>query len=424
MQKTVPFTLEQIREIVKTYPTPFHIYDEQAIRDNARRLNKAFSWAPEFQEYFAVKAAPNPYLLKVLKEEGFGGDCSSMAELILCEKAGVLGDKIMFTSNETPIEEYIKAKELGAVFNLDDISHIAYIDDRIGLPDTISFRYNPGPLRDGNDIIGKPEEAKYGLTREQLFDAYRMAKERGVTNFGIHTMIVSNELNKEYLAETAKMMFELVDEISKAVGITFSFVNFGGGIGVPYRPEQEPVNLEALGEDIRLLYEEMIVAKGLAPLKICLECGRMVTGPYGYLVTKAIHRKDTYKHYIGVDASMADLMRPGMYGAYHHCTVLGKENAPVEQVYDIVGSLCENCDKFAVDRALPSIAVDADTADYAGGDYLVIHDAGAHGHAMGFNYNGKLRSAELLLKPDGSVQCIRRAETLEDLFATLDFSNL
>ena len=424
MKKTVPFSLEQIQEIVKTYPTPFHIYDEQAIRENARRLTAAFAWAPEFQEYFAVKAAPNPYLLKVLKEEGFGGDCSSMAELILCEKAGVLGDKIMFTSNETPIEEYIKAKELGAVFNLDDITHIEYIDKRIGLPDTISFRYNPGPLRGGNDIIGKPEEAKYGLTREQLFDAYRMAKEKGVKNFGIHTMIVSNELNREYLAETARMMFELIDEISREVGIRFSFVNFGGGIGVPYRPEQEPVDLEALGEDIRVLYEEMIVAKGYAPLKICLECGRMVTGPYGYLVTKAIHRKDAYKQYIGVDASMADLMRPGMYGAYHHCTVLGKEDAPATNVYDIVGSLCENCDKFAVDRALPEIAIQSESTDDKGGDYLVIHDAGAHGHAMGFNYNGKLRSAELLLKPDGSVQCIRRAETLNDLFATLDFDNL
>ena len=424
MQKTVPFTLEQIQEIVKTYPTPFHIYDEQAMRENARRLSNAFRWAPEFQEYFAVKAAPNPYLLKVLGEEGFGGDCSSMAELILCEKAEVTGDKIMFTSNETPIEEYIKAKELGAVFNLDDITHIEYIDKRIGLPDTISFRYNPGPLRDGNDIIGKPEEAKYGLTRAQLFDAYRMAKEKGVQKFGIHTMIVSNELNREYLAETARMMFELVAEISAEVGITFSFVNFGGGIGVPYRPEDEPVDLEALGEDIRVLYEEMIAAKGLAPLKICLECGRMVTGPYGYLVTKAIHRKDTYKHYIGVDASMANLMRPGMYGSYHHCTVLGKEDASADQVYDIVGSLCENCDKFAINRALPAIEVAAETENDQGGDYLVIHDAGAHGHAMGFNYNGKLRSAELLLKPDGSVQCIRRAETLDDLFATLDFDNL
>lgn len=424
MKKTVPFSLEQIQKIATTYPTPFHIYDEQAIRENARRFTNAFRWAPEFQEYFAVKATPNPYLLKVLQEEGFGGDCSSLAELILCEKAGITGDKIMFTSNETPIAEYQKAKELGAVFNLDDITHIEYVDQQIGLPDTISFRYNPGSLREGNDIIGKPEEAKYGLTRAQLFDAYRIAKEKGVQHFGIHTMIVSNELSKDNLVETARMIFALVNEISQEVGISFSFVNFGGGVGVPYRLEEEPVDLEALGDAIHTLYEEMIVAKGLAPLKICMECGRMVTGPYGYLVTKAIHRKDTYKHYIGVDASMANLMRPGMYGAYHHCTVLGKEDMPATHKYDIVGSLCENCDKFAIDRVLPEITVEAESPDYKGGDYLVIHDAGAHGHAMGFNYNGKLRSAELLLKPDGSVQCIRRAETLEDLFATLDFHQL
>lgn len=415
MNKTVPFTHEQIEQIAQTYPTPFHIYDEQAIRENARRLNQAFSWAPEFQEYYAVKAAPNPYLLKILKEEGFGGDCSSLAELILCEKVGITGEKIMFTSNETPIEEYIKAKELDAVFNLDDITHIDYIDNQIGLPKTISFRYNPGSLRDGNEIIGTPEEAKYGLTKEQLFDAYRIMKDKGATKFGIHTMVISNELNYEYFAETAKMMFDLIVEISEEIGISFSFVNFGGGIGIPYKPKQEPVNLETLGQEVKKLYEEIIVANDLAPLKICLECGRMVTGPYGYIVTKAIHKKDIYKHYIGVDASMANLMRPGMYGSYHHVTVLGKENAPADHLYDVVGSLCENCDKFAINRQLPAIEI---------GDYLVIHDTGAHGHAMGFNYNGKLRSAELLLKPNGSVECIRRAETLNDLFATLDFSKL
>ena len=415
MKKNIPFTLEQIEQIIKSYPTPFHIYDEQGIRDNARRLTKAFSWAPEFQEYYAVKAAPNPYLLKILKEEGFGGDCSSLAELILCEKAGITGENIMFTSNETPIEEYVKAKELGAIFNLDDITHIEFIDSQIGLPKTISFRYNPGPLRGGNEIIGTPEEAKYGLTRDQLFEAYRIMKEKGATKFGIHTMIVSNELNREYLVETAKMMFDLIVDLNKELGIRFDFVNFGGGIGIPYREEQEPVDLEALGAEIKAQYDAIIVANGLDPLKICLECGRMVTGPYGYLVTKAIHKKDTYKHYIGVDASMANLMRPGMYGAYHHITVMGKEDAPADKVYDVVGSLCENCDKFAVNRELPAIE---------NGDILVIHDAGAHGHAMGFNYNGKLRSAELLLKPDGSVECIRRAETLDDLFATLDFSKL
>ena len=415
MQKTVPFTKEQIEQITQTYPTPFHIYDEQAIRQNARRLVNAFSWAPEFQEYYAVKAAPNPYLLKILKEEGFGGDCSSMAELLLCEKVGLSDEKIMFTSNETPIAEYQKAKALGAVLNLDDISHIDFIDRQIGLPTTISFRYNPGPLRGGNEIIGTPEEAKYGLTKEQLFDAYRIMKEKGATRFGIHTMIISNELNREYFAETAKMMFDLIVALSKEIGIRFSFVNFGGGIGIPYKPDQEPVDLEALGQDVKQLYDDIIVANGLDPLKICLECGRMITGPYGYLVTRAIHHKDTYKHYIGVDASMANLMRPGMYGAYHHITVLGKEHAPADHIYDVVGSLCENCDKFAINRDLPAIET---------GDLLVIHDAGAHGHAMGFNYNGKLRSAELLLKADGSVDCIRRAETLDDLFATLDFSKL
>lgn len=412
MKKTVPFNQAQIESITKTYPTPFHIYDEQAIRDNARRLNQAFSWAPEFKEYFAVKAAPNPHLMQILKEEGIGADCSSLAELILAEKIGLSGEEIMFTSNETPIEEYSKAKEMGAVFNLDDISHIEYIDQKIGLPQTICFRYNPGNSRAGNDIIGTPEEAKYGMTREQLTEAYRIMKAKGASVFGIHTMIISNELNREFFVETAKMMFTLIQEISAEVGIDFSFVNFGGGIGIPYRPEEEPVDLEALGQEVKALYEEMIIGKGLKPLKICLECGRMITGPYGYLVTKAIHHKDTYKHYIGVDASMADLMRPGMYGAYHHLTVLGKEDEPASMTYDIVGSLCENCDKFAVNRELPPIKP---------GDYLVIHDTGAHGHAMGFNYNGKLRSAELLLQPDGSVRLIRRAETLDDLFATLNF---
>lgn len=415
MQKTVPFDRTKIEEIARTYPTPFHIYDEKAIRENARRLNAAFSWAPQFQEYYAVKAAPNPYLLKILKEEGFGGDCSSLAELVLCEKAGITGENIMFTSNETPIAEYQMAKQLGAILNLDDITHIDYIDRQIGLPEVISFRYNPGPLRGGNEIIGKPEEAKYGLTREQLFDAYRIMKEKGATRFGIHTMVISNELNREFFVETAKMMFALIHDLTTELGITFSFVNFGGGIGIPYRPGEQAVDLEALGQEVKAVYDAYITAKGLAPLKICLECGRMITGPYGYLVTQAVHRKDTYKHYIGVDASMSNLMRPGMYGSYHEITVLDKEKAPRDHVYDVVGSLCENCDKFAINRALPAIEM---------GDYLVIHDAGAHGHAMGFNYNGKLRSAELLLKPDGSVQQIRRAETLDDLFATLDFTSL
>ena len=412
---TLPFDLAQMQKIIDKYPTPFHIYDEKGIRDNVRRFLKAFAWAPEFKEYFAVKAAPNPYLLKLLKEEGLGVDCSSLAELILAEKVGFKGENIMLTSNETPVSEFAKALELDAVLNLDDITHIAYLEKNLSLPKTISFRYNPGSLRSGNAIIGNPTEAKYGLTKEQIFQALALMRDKGCEKFGLHTMVASNELNESYFVETAVMMFNLIKEVKEKLDITISFVNFGGGIGIPYRPEQEPVNLEQLGEDIHQAYDEIITKGGLAPLTLCMECGRMITGPYGYLVTTAIHKKDIYKHYIGVDASMANLMRPGMYGAYHHLTVLGKENAPHDHVYDVVGSLCENCDKFAVDRSLPEIET---------GDILVIHDAGAHGHAMGFNYNGKLRSAEILLHEDGTTDLIRRAETLDDLFATLDFSKL
>ena len=412
---TLPFDLAQMQKIIDKYPTPFHIYDEKGIRDNVRRFLKAFAWAPEFKEYFAVKAAPNPYLLKLLKEEGLGVDCSSLAELILAEKVGFKGENIMLTSNETPVSEFAKALELDAVLNLDDITHIAYLEKNLSLPKTISFRYNPGSLRSGNAIIGNPTEAKYGLTKEQIFQALALMRDKGCEKFGLHTMVASNELNESYFVETAVMMFNLVKEVKEKLDITISFVNFGGGIGIPYRPEQEPVNLEQLGEDIHQAYDEIITKGGLAPLTLCMECGRMITGPYGYLVTTAIHKKDIYKHYIGVDASMANLMRPGMYGAYHHLTVLGKENAPHDHVYDVVGSLCENCDKFAVDRSLPEIET---------GDILVIHDTGAHGHAMGFNYNGKLRSAEILLHEDGTTDLIRRAETLDDLFATLDFSKL
>ena len=412
---TLPFDLAQMQKIIDKYPTPFHIYDEKGIRDNVRRFLKAFAWAPEFKEYFAVKAAPNPYLLKLLKEEGLGVDCSSLAELILAEKVGFKGEDIMLTSNETPVSEFAKALELDAVLNLDDITHIAFLEKNLSLPKTISFRYNPGSLRSGNSIIGNPTEAKYGLTKEQIFQALALMRDKGCEKFGLHTMVASNELNESYFVETAVMMFNLVKEVKEKLDITISFVNFGGGIGIPYRPEQEPVNLEQLGEDIHQAYDEIITKGGLAPLTLCMECGRMITGPYGYLVTTAIHKKDIYKHYIGVDASMANLMRPGMYGAYHHLTVLGKENAPHDHVYDVVGSLCENCDKFAVDRSLPEIET---------GDILVIHDAGAHGHAMGFNYNGKLRSAEILLHEDGTTDLIRRAETLDDLFATLDFSKL
>lgn len=412
---SLPFDLEQMNHIIEQYPTPFHIYDEQAIRDNARRFLKAFSWAPNFCEYFAVKATPNPYILKILQEEGFGVDCSSLAELILAEKCGFHGEKIMLTSNETPVNEFAKALELDAILNLDDITHIAYLEKNLHLPKTISFRYNPGNLRSGNDIIGTPTEAKYGLTHEQIFEALKIVRDKGCKKFGLHTMVASNELNSDYFLDTAIMMFNLVKEVHDKLDITISFVNFGGGIGIPYTPEQDAVDLEQLGAKIEQAYNDIIVKNNLAPLNICMECGRMITGPYGYLITTAIHQKDTYKHYIGVDASMANLMRPGMYGAYHHLTVLGKEHEPATHTYDIVGSLCENCDKFAINRQLPQINI---------GDILVIHDTGAHGHAMGFNYNGKLRSAEILLKPDGTTQLIRRAETLDDLFATLDFSGL
>ncbi len=415
-EKKLPFTKEQITEVIEKYPTPFHIYDEQAIRQNVRKLINAFSWAPEFKEYFAVKATPNPYLLKILREEGLGADCSSLPELILAEKAGMKGEEIILTSNDTPASEFEKARELGAIINLDDISHIDYLDKHAGIPEMISFRYNPGPLREGgNSIIGNPEESKYGLTRKQLIDAYRIMKARGVKRFGIHTMVISNELDPNYFIETANMMFDLIIEIYRTLDIKIEFVNFGGGIGIPYRPEQEPVDLSIISKGIKKAYETKIAANGLAPLKIAMECGRMITGPYGYLVSTVLHKKEIYKNYVGLDACMANLMRPALYGAYHHITVLGKEEWPLGYIYDVTGSLCENNDKFAVNRKLPMIDV---------GDVLVIHDAGAHGHAMGFNYNGKLRSAELLLKADGQVELIRRAETMEDYFATLDFSDL
>ena len=414
-EKKLPFSQAQLDEMLQKYPTPFHLYDEAAIRANVKRLLAAFSWAPDFKEYFAVKATPNPFLLKILKEEGLGADCSSAAELILAEKVGIIGENIMFSSNDTPAEEYAKAVELGAIINLDDISHIEYLEKHVGLPELLSFRYNPGSARAGNTIIGKPEDAKYGLTKEQLFEAYRIVRDKGVKRFGIHTMVISNELNPDYFIETARMMMTLVKEIYETLGIRIEMINFGGGIGVPYRPEDNQVDLEYVGAGIRKLYEEIIVPAGLAPLKLALECGRMIAGPYGYLVSKVLHKKETYKNYVGLDACMANLMRPALYGSYHHITVVGKEQQPLDHVYDVTGSLCENNDKFAIDRALPQVDI---------GDVVVIHDAGAHGHAMGFNYNGKLRSAEILLKADGTTELIRRAETLEDYFATLDFSKL
>jgi diaminopimelate decarboxylase len=415
MTKLLPYTKAEIERIIEKYPTPFHLYNEQAIRENARKLLAAFAWAPGYKEYFAVKATPNPHILKILKEEGLGADCSSLAELVLAEKVGITGENIMFTSNDTPAHEFLKAKELGAIINLDDISHIEYLEQHAGLPELISFRYNPGPLRGGNAIIGLPQEAKYGFTRKQLIEGYGMVREMGVKRFGLHTMVVSNELDPYSYIATAEMLFDLVLEIYQTTGIRIEFVNFGGGIGIPYRPEEKRVDLNLLSREIKRAYEEKIIRQGLDPVRITMELGRMITGPFGCLVSKVLHKKEIYKSYIGLDACMANLMRPALYGAYHHITVLGKEDWPLDHMYDVTGSLCENNDKFAIDRNLPEIEP---------GDIMVIHDAGAHGHAMGFNYNGKLRSAELLLRPNGEVKLIRRAETLGDYFSTLDFSSL
>ena len=414
--KNIPFNKEFIQKVIETYPTPFHIYDEKAFRANARKLVDAFSWNKGFKEYFAVKATPNPYLMKILQAEGFGADCSSGPEMELAASIDCVGENIMFTSNDTPAEEFIQAKKLGAIINLDDILHIEYIEKYAGgLPELLSCRYNPGSLKEGNHIIGHPEEAKYGFTREQLFEGYRMLKAKGVKRFGIHTMVASNELDPEYFVETAELLFDLVIAISKEVGITFEFVNLGGGIGIPYRPEQTEVDLQIVSKGIKALYDKIIIGNGHPDVKLYLESGRFIMGPYGYLVTTVLHMKETYKKYVGLDACMANLMRPALYGAYHHVTVLGKENADQTETYDVTGSLCENNDKFAIDRKLPKTEA---------GDIIVIHDAGAHGHAMGFNYNAKFRSAELLLRQDNSVVEIRRAETIQDYFATLNFEGL
>jgi len=414
-KKIPPFGIEELKEIINHHPTPFHIYDEKAIRANAQALYKAFSWVPGgFKNFFAVKALPNPHILKILKEEGMGADCSSLPELLLARAAGMEGDELFFSSNDTPANEYIEAEGLGAIINLDDLGHIPFLEKHAGIPRTICFRYNPGPLKEGNAIIGTPEEAKYGFTREQLFEGYKIMKAKGVTRFGLHTMVASNELNSDYFVETAQILFDLVRDLSRNLQIDFDFINLGGGFGIPYKPEDDPVNIEYISEKIRHLYDKTISANGLKPLRIVMESGRMITGPYGYLVSTVLHRKETYKTFIGLDASMANLMRPALYGAYHHITVPGKENAPVETC-DITGSLCENNDKFAINRDIPVTEP---------GDIVVIHDTGAHGYAMGFNYNGKLRSAELLLKADGSVSQIRRAETVKDYFATLDFPGL
>lgn len=413
--KEIPFTKEQLKEIIQKHPTPFHIYDEQSMIDYAQYFVNSFSWNNGFKEYYAIKAAPNPYLMKVLRNQGFGIDCSSMAELVLAEKLGMRGEEIMFTSNDTPDFEYKKAVELGAIINLDDISHIEYLEKHAGLPNLICFRYNPGALKGGNIIIGNPEDSKYGFTREQLFEGYKILKDKGVKRFGIHTMVASNELDSDYFIETAEIIFDTIVDLNKELGIRFEFANLGGGIGIPYKNEHKPVNLQKVSDGIKELYEKMIVSNGLDPLKIFFESGRAITGPFGYLVSKVLHLKETYKKYVGLDASMANLMRPALYGAYHHITVLGKETEPCNTLYDVTGSLCENNDKFAINRLLPKIE---------SGDIFIFHDTGAHGHSMGFNYNGKLRSAELLLRTDGSIVEIRRSETLNDLFSTIDFNRL
>ena len=418
--RVLPFDRAKLEEIAATYPTPFHIYDAKAIRANAKRLKKAFSWNKGFREYFAVKACPNPELMKLLKEFDFGSDCSSMAELVLAERVGNTGDRIMFTSNDTPAEEFRKAWELNAILNLDDITHWDFLYEAIPefaaqVPAQADFRifccrYNPGPLKGGNAIIGKPEEAKYGFTREQLFDCYAKMKAAGVKRFGLHTMVASNELDPDYIVDTAKLLFSLVGEIHEQLDIDFEFINIGGGIGIPYKPDQKAMDLEYVGVGIKKAYEQLVEKKGMKPIKLFMECGRCITGPYGYLVSRVRHIKNTYRLYAGLDACMSNLMRPALYGAYHEIVVPGKEKSGNTSVYDVTGSLCENNDKFAIQRVLPVLER---------GDLVVICDAGAHGHAMGFQYNGKLRSAELLLEEDGSVRLIRRAETLDDYFATL-----
>ncbi|MFC2459995.1 MAG: diaminopimelate decarboxylase family protein [Selenomonas noxia] len=411
-EKKFPLGKEQTLELIKRWPTPFHIYDEAKIRANFRRLREAFSSAPGFREHFAVKALPNPRIVQILHEEGAGTDCSSIAELLISAAAGVKGEEIMLTSNDTPWEEFQKAIALGAVINLDDLSHLDYMAEHAGLPEVLSFRYNPGDLIEGNDIIGKPVEAKYGLTRPQMFEGYRRAQEMGVKRFGLHTMVISSELRTEAFLLTARIMFELAAELKQNLGICVEFVNLGGGFGIPYRPEENPIDYAAVGAGIERLYNDIMRPAGLGSTAIRTESGRAITGDAGWLVSTVLHEKDTYKKYIGLDSCMANLMRPALYGAYHHITVLGKENAPADHIYDVTGSLCENNDKFAIDRALPKIDI---------GDIVVIHDTGAHGSAMGFNYNGKLWCAELLLRTDGTIELIRRAQTLDDYFATLRY---
>ncbi len=416
MKKTPFVTKQQIEEITKTFPTPFHIYDEKAIRENARKLKQAFSWNKGFREYFAVKATPNPFILKILQEEGCGVDCSSLTELMMSEACGFSGSDIMFSSNVTPAQEYQKAKELGAFINLDDITHIDFLEQAAGIPETICCRFNPGGVfKMGTDIMDNPGNAKYGMTKEQLIEAFNRLKGMGAKRFGIHSFLASNTVTNEYYPTLAGILFELAVEVQEKTGVQIAFINLSGGVGIPYTPDKEPNDILVIGDGVRRQFEKIMVPAGLGDTAVFTELGRFMLGPYGALVTKAIHEKHIYKEYIGVDACAVNLMRPAMYGAYHHITVLGKEDAPCDHQYDVTGSLCENNDKFAVDRMLPKIDI---------GDYLYIHDAGAHGFAMGYNYNGKLKSAELLLKEDGSVQMIRRAETPEDYFATFDFCDI
>lgn len=418
MEKTFPLSKNELTNLVKDYPTPFIIYDEKAIRENLKNFTKAFSIFPKFREHYAVKASPNPYLLKILASEGCGADCSSLPELMLSEMSGIKGDHVIFTSNETPAQEFQLAYKQGNIINLDDITHIDFLKKALDgkFPETICFRYNPGADKQGcNGIIGKPEEAKYGLTRSQIFDAYKQCKALGCKHFGLHTMVASNELNPNFFVDTAKLVFELAVEIKEKCDVNIEFVDLGGGIGIPYKPGDKPVDYDYVAKGIRSEYDRVIVPAGLDPLAIYWECGRPITGPYGWLVSTAIHEKHIYRDYIGLDSCMADFMRPGVYGSYHEITVSGKENAPKDHIYDIVGSLCENSDKFAVQRQLPEIEK---------GDFVILHDAGAHGRAMGFNYNSKLRCGEILMREDGTFKEIRRRETIDDLFATLDLNGV
>jgi len=412
-----PFvTKEQVAAMDKIYPTPFYLYDERGIRENARLLKRAFSWNQGFKEYFAVKATPNPYIMKVLREEGIGADCSSMTELILAEKVGLSGEDVMFSSNVTPAEDYKKAADMGVIINFDDLTHLNFYEKIADFQETMSCRYNPGgEFSIANQIMDTPQDAKYGMTLEQLKEAFTIMKQKGVKHFGIHSFLASNTVDNEYYPELAKILFQVAVEVAQETGVHIAFINLSGGVGIPYKPEQEANDIMKIGEGVRQAFEDTLVKAGMGDVSIYTELGRFMLAPFGALITKAIHEKHIYKEYIGVDACAANLMRPAMYGSYHHITVLGKETAQNDYKYDVTGGLCENNDKFAIDRMLPKIEI---------GDYLFIHDTGAHGFSMGYNYNGKLKSAELLLKEDGSVKQIRRAESIEDYFATLDFSEL